>query len=466
MRKTLLICSAVFVAGCAQTQPAKLPSVDLSLQWRAASTGEPGSVAWWKAFGDTTLNELEKQALGGNLDIQQAQARVDQARSAAGLAKVALAPSVNLDASAGRVQQSLNSGLGVLSNYVPNYSRMVDPGQLALSATWDLDFAGGLKSQREAAGANLEARAAEMEALRLTISAEVADAYFSMLGSRLQKAALAWQIELLTAQTRTMEARVRVGGAAQVDLDRIQSAVAETSAPIAALTANISIQKNRLALLLGQNPSSWDVAIESNPQLPVAADPAGGVPADVLRRRPDVVAAERRAASAGAGVAVSMAEYYPRISLSAALGQDSSNYANLDSSRSTFAQSFLGVRWRLFDFGRIDAEVKVAKGKQQEALIAYRATVLRAASEVESGFSQLAAARERLKHLEEQAGHARQISKAIQNAFKAGSASEDEVRGADRNVAKAEFDIAAGQLDVSLSIAQVARALGGPVEVQ
>jgi NodT family efflux transporter outer membrane factor (OMF) lipoprotein len=463
MKKTLLILATLAVAGCAQTQQVQLPTVELSTQWRAGPTAEPSGVAWWKAFKDATLNELESQALAENLDIQQVAARIEQARIAAGLAQASLAPSVNLYASAGRVQQSLNSGLGTLSNFVPNYARVADPGQVALSATWDLDFAGGLRSQREAAGANLEARTAELQAVRLTISAEVAEAYFTALGARFQKAALTRQLDLLSKQLRIMEARVRVGAAAQVDLDRIQSAIEETTAPLSSLTASASIQKNRLALLLGRNPSSFDIDIDKANQMPVAADPSGGVPVDILRRRPDVLAAEKRVAGAGANVAASMAEYYPRISLSAALGQDTSNYANLDSSRSSFEQSFLGLRWRLFDFGRIDAEVKMAKGKEQESLLAYRSAVLRAASEVESSFSQLAAARDRLKHLEEQGRQNRLLAKSVQVSFKVGSVSEDDVCAADRIVAFSDFNVEAAKLDVARAIVSVARGLGGPI---
>jgi NodT family efflux transporter outer membrane factor (OMF) lipoprotein len=463
MKTALLIIATLAITGCAQTERVKVPAVELSEHWRAGPSVETDGSSWWKAFGDGTLDSLESQALAENLDIQQGQARLEQARSAAGMADASLAPTVNLDASVGRVQQSLNSGLGTLSNFVPNYARTVDPGQLGFSASWDLDFAGGLRHQREAAGANLEATAAELTALRLSISVEVADAYFTALGSKALNAALVRQLDLLNSQMRIMEVRVRVGAASQTDLDLVKARIAEASVPLATLTAAISIQKYRLAVLLGRDPSKWAIELGALEPNTLAANPTGGQPVDLLRRRPDVLAAERRVASAGANVAASMAEYYPRISLSAAIGQDASNYANLDSSRSTYAQSFLGLRWRLFDFGRIDTEVKLAQGKQQESLLVYRAVVLRAASDVETSFSQLAAARERLRNLEEQRNRVHLVLTSVQRSNEVGSSSLDEVYSAGRSLAKTDFDIATARLEIARAIVFAARALGGPI---
>lgn len=463
MKKALCIIAALVIAGCAQTQKVKLPVVELSDHWRTGPSAQTQPSAWWKAFGDATLDALESHALAENLDLQQAQARLEQARSAAGMVDASLAPNVNLDASAGRVQQSLNAGLGTLSNVVPNYARTVDPGQVGLSASWDLDFAGGLRHQREAAGANLEAIAAESDALRLAISAEVADAYFTALGSQMQHDALVRQLDLLDSQLHTMEVRVRVGAASPTELDFVKARIAEAYVPKATLIAAIATQKYRLAVLQGLDPSKWDIKLGALDPMALTANPTGGQPVDLLGRRPDVRAAESRVLSAGANVNASMAEYYPRISLSAALGQDASNYANLESSKSSFAQSFLGLRWRLFDFGRIDAEVKLAKGKQQEALLAYRATVLRAASDVETGFTQLAAARERLRNLEEQRSRLHLILKSVQRSNEVGSSSLDDVHSAERNVAKSDFDVATANLEIARAIVFAARALGGPM---
>lgn len=466
MKKTIFIISVLLIAGCSQTQPVKLPEVELASKWRAGPTAESNGTSWWKVFGDPTLDRLESLALAENLDIKQAEARIEQARDAADIAEAALAPTVVLDGSVGRVQQSLNSGLGTLSNFVPNYERTVDPGKISFSAAWDLDFAGGLKSQKEAAGAAVLASSAELQALRLAISAEVADAYVLLKSTRQQKAALERQLSLFALQKQIMEVRVRVGAAPQEALDGLSATIEQVTAPLAILNATISGQKDRLALLLGRNPSNWDFAVDDEYHLSIAMNPAGGLPVELLRRRPDVLAAEQRVAAAAANVSASMAEYYPRISLSAALGQDASNYSNLDASKSTFAQTFLGLRWRLFDFGRIDAEVKVAQGKQKEVLIAYRAAVLRAASDVESGFSQLAAARERLEHLEEEAKRVQLVAQSVQRSLQTGAASRDDALGAERNVARSNFDVVSARRDVARAIVVAARAMGGPIGIQ
>ncbi len=462
--KILLVLSALLVAGCAQNPPVKLPELRLSSHWRAGPTVEATGESWWKAFADENLNRLESLALAENLDLQQAVARLEQAQAAAGITDAATAPAVNLEGSAGRVRQSLNAGFGTLANFNPAYARTVNPAQLGFNGTWDLDFAGGLRHQREAAGATVQASAAEWQSLRLAISAEVADSYFVMQGVRLQKHALEKQLELLATQLHIMEVRVQTGAASEAELDRLKATVEESTAPLAMLNATVTSQKNKLAVLLGKNPTDWEPALDNLIQLAIFPDPAGGVPVEILRRRPDVLAAEQRVAVAAASVAASMAEYYPKISLSAAIGQDSSNYSHLDSSRSSFAQSFLGLRWRLFDFGRIDAEVKVAQGKQKEALLAYRSAVLRAAADVETSFAQLAAARERLKHLLEEGKRLQQVAQSVQNAYKTGAVSKDEVCNAERNVAHAEFDQAAANVELAHAIVVAARALGGPIE--
>jgi NodT family efflux transporter outer membrane factor (OMF) lipoprotein len=465
MKKTVLIVSALIIAGCSQIQPVKLPEVELASKWRTGPTVESNGTSWWKVFGDTTLDHLESLALAENLDIKQAEARIEQARASAGIAEAALAPAIVLDGSVGRVQQSLNTGLGTLSNVVPHYKRTLNPSKISFSGAWDLDFAGSLKSQREAAGATVLASSAELQVMRLAISAEVADAYVMLLGTRQQKAALVHQLNLLASQKQIMAVRVRVGTASQEALHHLNATIEQVTAPLAILDATISGQKDRLALLVGRNPSSWEFEIENTKPVPTAVDPTGGVPVAVLSRRPDVLAAEHRVRVAGANVSAAMAEYYPRISLAAALGQDTSNYSNINASNSTFAQTFLGLRWRLFDFGRIDSEVKVAKGKQKEVLLAYRAAVLRAASDVETAFTQLAATRERLQHLEEEGKSARLVAQSVHSALKAGATSQDDAINAERNVARSDFDVMSAHRDLARAIIVAARALGGPIEI-
>jgi outer membrane protein TolC len=141
----------------------------------------------------------------------------------------------------------------------------------------------------------------------------------------------------------------------------------------------------------------------------------------------------------------------------------SGDYANLNSSSSSFAQSYFGIRWRLFDFGRIDSEVRVAKGKQKEALLAYRSAVLRATSEVETGFSQLAAARRQLQHIEAQLENTRLVAQSVNSSYQVGASSEDDALAAKRASAKLEFDVVSARRDVARAIIASSRALGGPI---
>ncbi len=470
MKRSLLL-TALLLSACAQPLPLRTDGPALSSEWRhgpastppSASSGTSAATAWWASFNDPELNRLEALALDQNLDVQQALSRLEQSRASFNLSEVNLLPNVGLDATAGQVEQSLNSGLGVLSKMIPNFPRTVDRYQLGLSGSWDLDFAGSLKRQREAAKASVMATQNDLQSLQISITAEVADAYFLMLGAAGQKAALEHQLALLNSQFKVLKAREKTGTATRQELYQFEAGLEELSSNLPNLASAIESQQVRIAVLLGQNPSAWRVAAPTAVLNQPVPDPVGPSPVALIRSRPDVLAAEQRLKASGARVAASLAEYYPKVSLIAAFGQDSNVFSTFDSSRSAFGQTLLGFKWRLFDFGRIDAEVKVARGKEQEALLAYRLAVLRAVGEVETGFTQLAANREQLQRL---AAKQKSLEKALgvaQRAYLTGAASEEDVLQAQLAVVRVTPQVVQSQREVARAIVAAARALGGPL---
>ncbi len=433
----------------------------LSPAWRNAPAASATSVPWWCAFKDPILDQLESEALASNLDLEQALARVAQVRGKLKGADAALLPSGEVDASYARVRQSLNSGLGQLSGYVPGYPRTIDNAQIQLSASWEIDFVGGLRREREAARAQVRESLASYEAGRIAISAEVADAYWALRGAQAQAVALSQLIELEQAKAGFAVARVRAGDLASEVSPRATAAVENLTAQRPAFDALVEAQRDRIAVLLARDPSASFPELVAAAPIPDAPDPAARQNADILRRRPDVLAAENQLIAANAGIGITLAEYYPKVTLSSLLGQGTNEPAFLTSNASNFAQGAAGLRWRLFDFVRIDAEVRVAHGREREARAAYRQAVLLAAESVETSFAQLASARSRLTRLVAERVALANALAAEGRALAVGESSREAFVTSEQSVAQIDLELATARQAVMRATVACERAMGG-----
>jgi len=459
-----LLLTALLLAGCAVGPDYHRPELAVAPAFRNApqTAATEDAKPWWQGFGDPLLDRLETEALAANLDLERAAARIAQARGALKGADAALLPAGEADANYARVQQSLNAGLGQLARYVPSYTRTLDNAQLTIGASWEIDFAGERRRQREAARARLRASEADYAATRLAISGELADAYWALRGAQAQQAALTRLIAVTRDQRTIMAARVTAKATPADDLRRADAALSDLESQLPAFAALAEAQRNRIAVLLGRDPSAGVPELAASGAIPEAPDPAAGRPADVVRRRPDVAAAEQQLRAANAGIGAALGEYYPKVTLSALVGQLTNNLANLGSGDSTSAQGAVGLRWRLFDFGRIDAEVRMARGREREARAAYRQTVLLAAESVETGFAQLFAARERLSRLTAERAALAETAASAARAFRVGQISRDDSLDAERLLVRLDIDIAAARRDVARATVACNRAIGAP----
>lgn len=471
MRWVVLL-AALPVAGCMAGPNYTRPTLPLPASYHGLPTKPPPTEHWWKMFHDPVLDRLIEKALAANLTIEAALARVDQADAAARGSARALRPLLSTEFSAAQILQSQNAGLGQLSRYGPlldellgepatsNLSRSVGDYQAGANASWDLDFAGGLRRQAQAAGAQSRAALAEAELARLTVSAELADAYVSFRGSHAELAALRRADDALRARTEIMRARVRLGAAPPSALDHSIAEAAQVSAALPLAHAIREFHANRIAVLVGQSPSVPLDELEEIAPIPKADRFGAGVPAQLLRRRPDLVAAEERLIAANAGVGAALAEYYPRITLSALLGVNSTGLGNLFTGNSVAASGGGLLRWRLFDFGRIDAEVAAARGRDREALAAYRAAILRASEEVESGFVRAEAEEVRTAQLALRRAHLAAAAATSDLALGIGAVSRDANIAANLELAIADADLAKAQADAGRAAIAARRALG------
>jgi NodT family efflux transporter outer membrane factor (OMF) lipoprotein len=355
------------------------------LATRAPARAAPALERWWDAFGDAELAALVDRALAQNLDLAQAEARLTQARAQAREAGAALLPAGQANAQGEYQHQSLRNPTARLESAFPGYGRDQQLYDLNASASWEVDLFGGLRHTAQAARAQYQASAAARAGARLAVAAATADAYvaFRELQSRLAVAQdQARAQDHLVALTRLQFNR---GVAARLQVDQAVGGEAAVLASIPALEAALEAQRDALEVLVGVTPGSLRAELAAPSDIPAApgVDAAGG-PAALLRRRPDLIAAERRLAAADARIGAAVAEYYPKITLSGVLGYEASDIGQLVGPSAWQPQGIVGLRWRLFDFGRVDSEVAAARGARAEALAAYRQSVLQATADVES----------------------------------------------------------------------------------
>ena len=470
-RHTLLLAGMLMTAsGCAvgPRYVAPVPQSPVSfngaaaVEARAAGMNTVDMAAWWQSFQDPLLVAYVERALAQNLDLQQARARVLQARAALRASNAALLPSGQVTGQAGENYQSLETPIGRIGSAFPQFERSTETYELNVAASWELDLFGGRDAARDAARAEWQASTAGAVASRLTVAAQTADTY-------IQIRSLQARLDVARAQTQTQQRLVdlialqyRKGIAAELQVRQAEGAAAQVRAVLPALQNELDIAMNALDILVGDQPGSSRTTLTV--PAPIPAPPgistAGG-PAELLRRRPDIIAAERTLAASNAQIGVAISEYYPKFTLSGLLGTATMGVGGLFSGNATQANGILGLRWRLFDFGRVDAEIKAARGRNAEALAAYRLTVLKASQDVENAFSTLVQQETRAATLargETALSRARETS---DRAYRGGVVSLVEVLDADRRLLETRDSAIQARTAASRGAVASFRALGG-----
>jgi NodT family efflux transporter outer membrane factor (OMF) lipoprotein len=429
---------------------------------RRVQEAAPPVETWWDGFQDPSLTRIIERALAQNLDLQQAIARVEQARAVAREAGANLLPSGSVKASATHLHQSLNGPIGSIARNFPGYDReqnFFDPG---VGAQWEIDLFGGLRRGREAARDEAEAAQAQQFGVRVSIVADAADAYFQVRGNQARLAIAQTQVETDMRLLGILRLRFSRGASDNKEVAQGEALLAQARATIPPLKTALESQLNRLDVLMGAQPGTYAAELSIPGEIPRAPGiPAGQSASELLRRRPDILAAERRLAASDARIGVAVAEYYPKVSLSAVLG-----FESLESGRVFTAESFqpaaaAGLRWRLFDFGRVDAEVAQANSANAQALLAYRQTILRAAEDVENSFMSLAQLELQAQELATEVDALGRARDASQQLYLAGASSLTDVLDADRQSLVARDELARARADADRAAVMSFRALGG-----
>ena len=458
---TLLTMSAC-AAGPEYRRPdMQLPQAFHNGQEIAATPAPSPDATWWDGFHDPLLSQIIERTLAQNLDLTAATARVLEARAAANHAGAALLPQGSVATAASRSHDSLQSPLGEIVHAVGaprNYNTYAAEAQ----ASWEIDLFGSLRRGREAALAEAQAADVGQTAIRIAISADAADAYLELRG-------LQAQLQLADSQEATQShlvelVRMRLGEGVSSDreLQRSIGELERVRASKPALRTAIEAQMCRLDVLMGTAAGTHRAELTTASTQPMPPQPAGNAaPSVLLQRRPDIVIAERHLAAANARIGVAVAEYYPHLTFNGLLGFDSVDTSSLFSSAATQSEALLGLRWRLFDFGRVDAEVAIARGHEAEALAAYRGAVLHATEDVEVALSQFVESRSETEVLARQIAALARARDEAETAYEGGVLPLLEVLEADRDLLAARDRLATTNVNEARAAVASFRALGG-----
>ena len=462
MRPRALLLGALLLPGCLAGPDYHRPDVVVPADWRTGP--EQGNsladLAWWDVFDDPSLQELIRDAFGANRDVQVAVARVFEARAQLGVARAALFPLVDAGASYYYTRPySQNSFF--LESFPPGAP--VPTGndlQASVDLTFELDLWGRLRRATEAARAELLASEDKWRAVLITLVADVARAYFDLLE-------LDRELEIARRTLQTREAsldlqrrRAERGLSTQLDVQRAAAEVAVAAATVPDLERRIAQTENGLNVLLGRNPGPVQRGAPLDAQRVPPEVPAG-LPSALLERRPDIRQAEQNMIAANARIGEAKAAFFPRVSLTGMFGVESVSLSNLFTGPSRVWQAGPTLTVPLFTAGRISNTVRANEARQQQALAQYLQTIERAFREVDDALVFHRKVREIRAEQERRVAATRQALFLANLRYERGLATYLDVLDQERQLFRAELELASTTRDQLTAVVQVYKALGG-----
>jgi len=431
-------------AGWSRLDPAAQPVA------HAAASGELGQ--WWQNLNDPLLSRLIDEALQASPDLRSAQARLREARARRTVAAAARFPSVTASGSARRSQSSEETGSGDARNAF----------SAGFDASWEIDVFGGMRRSVEAATADLESAVASLHDTQVSLASEVALTYVEV---RAQQTRLGVARANLASQSETLQLtdwRAQAGLVSSQDVEQARSNREQTRAQIPSLETSLAEAEHRLDFLLGRAPGMLHARLAATGELPAVPDRiAVGIPADTLRQRPDVRAAERRLAAETARVGVAEAARYPSFDLSGSIGLEALTLGGLGNSGGGASSLLAGITGPVFNAGRLRAQVEIQDAVREQAQVTYEQTVLTALQEVENALVALARNRERVEALAISSESARNAAQLAQQRYSAGLIDFQSVLDTERSVLSAGDSLASSRADGVLALIRLYKALGG-----
>lgn len=445
---------ALLLAGCASPVPQALPPH--MLPDRFADTGVPEAPAWpaqdwWQGFGDTELSGLIAAAQDGNRDIAIAAARVEQARAQAGVQRSVLFPQLGLGADG-----SDGGCRGQSCGSFPNNGTM----GLTVSASYVVDLWGQNRNALRAASEQWKSARFSRQAVALTVTADVARQYLSILSLRRRMAIARENITAIEAILTVINIRVKAGAASHLDLAREEAQIESVNAQLAAFQTQEKQGLHALAVLLGRPPQDFDITPQNLDGVGAPAV-AAGLPSDLLLRRPDIAQAEADLAAAHANLDAARAAFLPQVTLTGSGGFVSTALGTLVQGSSFGFGYGVGLLQAIFDGGRLASQKDLARAVQEEYVAAYQRTALRAFADVETALVQVANTSRAEGHLRRTVEAARKAFEISELQYRQGAADLLSVLQAQQTLFSAEDQLAQTVLANRQAIIHLCEALGG-----
>ncbi len=451
---------ATMLAGCSVGPDYTRAAPDAPAQWHSEFSGglrsgpyDPQVLGnWWATLEDETLDALVEQALRGNLDLQGALARVREARALRGIRRADYFPTLDAGASAVTFRNSADTGL----------AREGELYSAAFDAGWEIDLFGGVRRSVEAAQAVLEATEENLRDVMVSLAAEVALNYVEMRTFEVRVAVARKNIALQEESYALNQSRFEAGMISELAVQQSLYSLENTRALLPLLQTGRTAARNRLAVLLGQQPGAFAAALGDPRAIPTPpAEVVVGIPAETLRQRPDIRRAERYLAAQTARIGVATADLYPRLRLLGSIGMESIGSGDLFDWADRFYHFGPSLSWRIFDAGAIRNNIQAQSALQEQALVAYQATVLNALAEVENALTAFAQEQMRLESLSAAADAARKAYEVADDQYRAGLVPFSDVLEAQRSLQALQDDLAVGYGALTSHLVRLYKALGG-----
>ncbi|MBT9372750.1 efflux transporter outer membrane subunit [Rhizobium sp. CSW-27] len=447
----------LLLSGCVLGPDHKAPEISLPQKFAeggAKSNGDVSTDAWWTAFSDRRLNGLMKQGLDQNIDILTALERINQAQANVVTAGAAALPDLTLSSSASRRGAE---GFGSTPDTSPTTT-----ASGTLDVSWLLDIFGRYKRNKESALASLDVAYANVDTARLSLLSSVASAY---IDARYYQERIQIAQQNLKSRRETLDLtrlQLEAGAASRLDVVQAEGLVNSTIADIPGLETNYRKSAHRIATLLALPASSLVADLQKGAGQPVARfNPKSGVPADLIRNRPDIRAAERQLAAAVANIGVAEAQLYPSISLGGSITPAYTNATGGSITRNLTWSFGPSLNLPIFDGGQLRANLSSAESQAREAYLSWKQTVLGAVEEVENALAAVTRDSRTVSALRDTVRSYNEALELSTASYRDGASSLLDVLDAQRSVSSAQANLAAAIQQQAQDYVTLSVAIGG-----
>jgi multidrug efflux system outer membrane protein len=404
---------------------------------------------WWIHLDDPIMVRLIDEAVTNNLDIKKAESRLKEARYRRQISRADLVPSISMSGSASK-------------RYNGKTKDTQDSFQVGLDSGWELDLFGGTRRKIEASQAEYEAAREDLRSVLVSLTAEVAINYVQLRTYQRRLVSAENNLQLQQEALDLTQLKFKTGLASGLDVDRAAYNLASTRAQIPNLQSGLDEIKNRLAVLLGEWPGEFTDILSAPAPIPASELEIGiGIPADLLRRRPDIRRAERVLAAQTAQIGAAKAEAYPSFNLQGSLGYESLALSGLISPANLAAGILSGISWPIFQGGAIRNNIKIQTALQEQALLDYETAIYQAVEEVENALYALAKEHERMRHLEVATKSAEEAADVALQQYETGLSDFQNVLETQRSLTNFQDQLAQSRGAATLDLISLYKALGG-----